>query len=337
MHLRSIIFADRTSRRRTAAVASAAALAATTLLAGTSADAAVVAGGGRNADRTPVSFHDSQGLAVQMCIDARLCEPADAAAGDIGSYFSAEAQVGPVRAIWGIDAAFLEDAAGNLTNRPAVTNSALFRAEGLRPHARYTIEGPWGTHRCVTNADGALDNKNCIFGAGGEEGGTVAQGPVESLLFPSRAPRGFLGNLTVPQTVTGSPSGFNRVVVTGPGLTARANRFVLGGQLAANQPMSLLGKTALRLGSKANTRTVTKTLRLRSVGTAPVRAQIRKAGANPVAFKVTRTCGAVAPGRSCAIQVSYNPGAHDKKAVLVINDNTLAAPRRVTLTGIAPR
>jgi len=332
MHFKSSV------RGRTLAVLSAAAVAATTLLAGTvSADAAVVAGGGRNADRTPVYFHDSQGLALQLCTDAVLCEPADAAAGDIGSYFSAEAQVGPVRAIWGIDAAFLEDAAGNLTNRPAVTSSALFRAEGLRPNARYTIQGPWGTHRCTTDADGALDNKNCLFERGGEAGGTVGAGPVKSFLFASRAPRGFLGDLVVPQTVTGSPTGFNRVQVTGPGLNARAGRFVLGGQLAADQPMSLMGQTAMKLGSKANTRTVTKTLRLRSVGTASVRAQIRKAGANPAAFKVTRSCGAIAPRTSCAIQVTYNPGAHDKKAVLVVNDNTLAAPRRVQLTGIAPR
>lgn len=51
--------------------------------------------------------------------------------------------------------------------------------------------------------------------------------------------------------------GFNKVKVTGPGLKASATRFVVGGQLASNQPMAVLGKTAPKMGSRANTRTVT--------------------------------------------------------------------------------
>ena len=326
-------------RSRSVVALSAAALAATTLLVGSaSADAAVVAGGGRNPDRTPVFFRDSQGLALQLCTDAVNCEPVDPAApAEIGSYFSAESQVGPVRAIWGIDAAFLEDAAGNISTRPGVTNSALFRAEGLRRNSRYTIKGPWGTHRCTTNADGSLDNKNCLFERGGEAGGLVGSGPVKSFLFSARAPRGFLGDLTIPQTVTGSTNGFNKVTVTGPGANFRSNRFVLGGQLAANQPMGLLNKSSMRFGSRNNTRPVTKTLVYRSVGTAPARVQVRRTGANPVAFKVTRNCGAIAPRTTCRINITYRPGAHDKVAALVINDNTLSAPRRVSLTGITGR
>jgi hypothetical protein len=324
--------------RGSIAVLSAGVLATTALVAGmASANAVVSPGGGRNADGTPAFVRDGQGLAMQLCVNATFCEAADAAAGDIGQYFSAEAALGPMRAIWGIDAAFLEDAAGNLTNRPGVTNAALFRAEGLRPNSRYTIRGPWGTHRCTTNADGALDNKNCLFEAGGEAGGALRTGPIKSLLFTARAPRGFLGDLVVPQRVTGSPSGFNRVTLTGPGANFSTNRFVLGGQMRANQPMGLLAKDSLRFGSRTNTRTVTRTLRYRSVGTAPATLRVRRAGPNPFAFKVRENCGALAPRQVCRIRVSYNPGANNRRARLVINDNTLAPPRRVSLTGIAPR
>jgi hypothetical protein len=158
------------------------------------------------------------------------------------------------------------------------------------------------------------------------------------LLFPSRAPRGFLGDLVVGQTVTGSPSGFNKVTVTGPGLNTRASRFVLGEQLAANQPMGLLGKTSMLFGSRNNTRSVTNTLVYRSVGAAPAPVHVRRTGADPVAFKVvTRGCGAIAPRTVCKIEITYRPGANDEKAALVIDDNTLAAPRRVSLTGITGR
>jgi hypothetical protein len=325
------------TRRRHLAVLSATALAAATLLAGNgAADAAISPGGGRNPDRTPVFLRDAQGLALRLCTDTVNCEPA-AEAGEIGSYFSAEAELGPMRAIWGIDAAFLEDAADNITDRPTLTSSALFRAEGLRPNRRYTIRGPWGTHRCTTDGQGQLTNKNCLFERGGEAGGRLGAGPIKSFLYTRLAPRGFLGDLVVPQRVTGSPTGFNRVTLRGPGVRARTRFFVLGGQMAEDQPMALMGRSQLRLGSRSSGATVTKTLHYRSVGTAPVTMRIRKAGNHPGAFRVTRGCGELAPRQSCRIEVTFNPGRLDRFARLVVTDNTLAGKRRVFLTGIAPR
>ncbi|MGH3315477.1 MAG: hypothetical protein ACRDO0_04970 [Nocardioidaceae bacterium] len=135
------------SMRRSVVALAATALASTALLgAVNTADAVVRPGPGRNADRTTVFIRDGNGMALQLCTDAINCEAP--VAPDIGSYFSAEATVGPMRAIWGIDAAFLEDEAGNPTTRAAVSNSALFRAEGLRANRRYTIRGPWGRHTC---------------------------------------------------------------------------------------------------------------------------------------------------------------------------------------------
>jgi hypothetical protein len=325
------------TRRRSFALVSVTALAATTLMVAPGADARVFPGGGRNPDRTPVFLRDAQGLALQLCSDAVNCEAVEEA-GEIGSYFSAEAELGPMRAIWGIDAAFLEDAADNITRRPGLTNAALFRAEGLRPNRRYTIRGPWGTHRCTTNREGALDNKNCLFERGGEAGGRLGAGPIKSFLYTRLAPRGFLGDLVVPQRVTGSPSGFNRVTLRGPGVRARTRFFVLGGQLVEDQPMAMMGRDRLRLGSRSRARTVSKTIRYRSVGTAPANPRIRKAGNHPGAFRVTRrNCGPVPPRRACLIEVTFNPGRRDRFARLVITDNTLVRKRRVFLEGIAPR
>lgn len=323
--------------RRTLAILSVAGMAATAL-AGTTGTAAgvVTAGGGSNPDRTPVYVRDSEGMALQLCTDNVFCEPADTAEGGIGNYFAAEASLGPMRAEWGIEAAFLEDAAGGISNRPALTSFALFRADGLRPNRTYTIRGPWGSHRCFTNNQGELNNKNCLFDRGGEAGGRIRSGPVKSFLFDLAAPRGFVGALEVPQRVVGSPTGFNRVTLTGPGPDYRTNMFALTGQLADNIAMSQVSKSSLRMGNRRNTRPITRILRYRSVGTAPARFRVRRGGENPFAFRVNENCGAVAPGRVCRIEVVYRPRLHDRSAVLTITDNTMAKPRRVTVRGIAP-
>ncbi len=322
--------------RRSFAILSASALAASTLFVGMagSADAAVAPGGGRNADGTPTYVRDAHGLAAQMCTDALNCEPGEAP--DIGAYFSAEADLGPLSAGWGIEAAFLEAADGTISTRAAVSNSALFRAEGLRPNRRYTIRGPWGSHTCLSNGQGELNNKNCMFERGGEAGGPLRTGPVKSLLRARFPVRGFLG-ADVPQRVTGSPTGFNRVTFTGPGVNVRTNLFLITGQLADNTPMAMVNRDRLRLGSRTSTRTVTKVIRHHSVGTATARARVSKAGDNPRSFRVDNNCRSVAAGRTCAIRVSYNPGRNDRFATLVIDDNTMAKPRRVDLVGRAPR
>jgi len=99
----------------------------------------------------------------------------------------------------------------------------------------------------------------------------------------------------------------------------------------------MVSTSALRLGSRTSTVPVTKVIRYRSVGTAAATPRLSKTGPNPAAFQVRKNCTSVAPGGLCTISVTYRPTVHDKSAVLVIDDNTMAPPRRVTLTGVAPR
>jgi hypothetical protein len=324
--------------RRSAAIFSATAVTATALLAVSNpAGAVLTRGGGANADGTPGFIRDRQGIAVQLCADAVQCEAA--AAPDIGSYFSAEATLGPMRAIWGVEAAFLENAAGNPTNRAAVSNIALFRAEGLRANRRYTIKGPWGTHRCFTDERGRLDNKNCLFERGGEAGGPLSAGPVKTLLRAKVVPAGgFLGG-DVARRVTGSPTGFNKVTLDGPGAHFRTSFFTVGGELVDNTAMGMLTKKRIEMGTERRTTPVTKRVVYRSVGTAPARVRVSKAGENPGAFKLNNSCARVSlnPGRRCAIEITYTPKRENSKAMLVIDDNGIAPARQVRLKGITGR
>lgn len=319
-----------TTVRRSFAILSATAMAATTLFAVTAADAAVTVGGGRT-DGIPNYVRDGNGLALQLCTDAFACEPA--VAGEVGAYFEAEAVAGPLRASWSIEGGFLEDAAGNPTTRVAVANVASFDARGLVPSRRYTIRGPWGTHRCLSDVRGRLD---CLVERGGEAGGPLRTGPVKSFLVGRFAPNGFISGLEATQRVIGSPSGFNRVTFTGPGVNARTNLFTLSGQLRASTPMGLLSHTGMRLGSRSGARPMTKVVRYRNVGTAAARVQVRKTGQR-VAFRVDNNCRQVAAGRTCAIRVTFKRTRHDKAAALRITDNTMAPARTVRLRGIAAR
>jgi Big-like domain-containing protein len=322
--------------RRAAALFSASALAATALIATAgSAGAVVTAGGAADPEGRPGFFTDSQGIRLALCTNAVNCEPADPVDPLHGGYFAAEAQAGPVLAIYGIETAEGEDAAGNPNGQAIVANVARFRGD-LAANRQYRIQGPWGTHSCLTAADGELD---CIVEAGGEAGTPVGGGPVKTFLRRvSGAPAGFLGDLETAGPVTGSPTGFNRVVVRGPAgnIVGQTNLFSVQGQMAANTPMANLSTDALRMGSGTNARPVTRNIRFSSFGTAPATPQVTKLGANPGRFAVdTSACAAVAAGRACNIRVTYTPqNNRDASARLRIGTGIPGSARQVSLQGV---
>ncbi len=79
-------------------------------------------------------------------------------------------------------------------------------------------------------------------------------------------------------------------------------------------------------------------LTIRSTGQAPLQVSaVRIEGADAGDFSVgSRPCRSpVPPKRSCSFRVNFNPGATgSRRAVLVIEDNTAASPRRVGLSGV---
>jgi methionine-rich copper-binding protein CopC len=324
----------RRSGRVPAALLSVAALAATGAIATAGpAGAVITRGGTTGADGLATMYRDAQGAAVAQCADAAFCPPV--ANGDGPMYYSADASVGALRATWVLEGIFLEDAAGNPTNELAISNSALFRADGLQANKRYTITDPWGTHHCIADGDGSLGNKNCLFEGGGEGGGAVGSGPVKSLLRAVNAPAGFFGPLDAARKVTGSPSGFNRVTLTGPGVNIGTSFFTVNGQMPAGTAMTTVGTDALKLGSITKATASTATIPVTSFGTAAANFTVAKSGANPGAFQV-QIPASVASGSAGSISVTYTPKANrNVSAVLTIDDNGLATPRTVTLTGVA--
>ena len=327
--------------RRAAALLSASALAATALIATAgSAGAVVTAGGAADPEGRPGFFTDSQGIRLALCTDAVNCEPADPADPLHGGYFGAEAQAGPVLAIYGIETAEGEDAEGNPNGQAIVANVSRFRADGLTPNARYTIRGPWGSQSCVTDASGQLDGDiACGAEAGGEAGTPIGGGPVKTFLRRvSGAPAGFLGDLETAGPVTGSPTGFNRVVVRGPAgnIVGQNNLFTVTGQMAANTPMASLNTAALSMGNGRNAQPVTRNIRFSSFGTAPATPQVTKLGANPGRFAVdTSACAAVAAGNACDIRVTYTPqNNRDASARLRIGTGIPGSARLVSLQGV---
>jgi len=330
--MKSNTFARRQGRTP-AALLSVAALATTGLIAAAApAGAAVTTGGQADESGRPAFVRDAAGIALALCTGAH-CEPADPADPLHGGYFSAEATAGGVTAIFGIETAAAEDpATEEPTDQASLANVARFRGENLRPGGRYTIKHPWGTTTVFADDRGDLD---VVRETGGEAGTPLGSGVVKTFLRRLTAPAGFLGNLDTAGPVTGSPTGFNRVQVTGPGVDAATQRFIVNGRLRANTAMTSVETKALRLGSRTKARPSVATIPVSSFGTAAADLTVTKSGANPGAFRV-QTPAAVASGSSADIRVTYTPTANrNASATLTIADNGLAAPRQVKLTGIA--
>jgi hypothetical protein len=296
------------------------------------ANAAVTRGAGENASGTPNFYKDAQGMALELCLDGTAdvqCEPP--ADDHLGIYFAADATAGPLSAIYGVEAVLDTDVT---PAEPMVLNGARFRFEGARPNTRYTIKDPWQTSTCRTDGTGSAD---CRLETTGDFS-TVRNGHITTFLRsigPSATQ--FIGTHTRTNRVAGSPTGFNRVVVTGGGQRFSTNRFSLMGQKRDNTAMSALNRKALELGNGRQADAVRKAVRYSSIGTANARPTVRKAGQNPAAFRVSDNCASQAPGTACSITVTFRPRQHAnsvKRAVLVIDDNGLAAPRRVSLKGI---
>jgi methionine-rich copper-binding protein CopC len=207
----------------------------------------------------------------------------------------------------------------------AVDQLSRYTGSGLAP-GRYTIKDPWGTvSSCTADAAGKMDCR-------------IAARRITSFLHGTGRNVGFVGNGVAATTFVGSPTGFNKFLITGPaGFRASASRSVLTGKKLPNTAMSSMTTTkALSFGSITKARPSVATIPVSSFGSAPLRVTTRLAGANPRAFTVTNGCASVASGSACTIGVRYAPTANrNASAVLTIDDDGLAAPRKVTLSGVA--
>jgi hypothetical protein len=299
--------------RRSAALLSAAAGAAAGLFAAASPAGAVInLGPPRASDGLPAYIVDGEGIAIAPCDTAtpvRDCggvfDPTDP------TYWDAGGNAGPIKLAYSVSS-------------PIGGRIARFTGSALTP-GRYTIKDPWGTVHCQADVGGKMDCR-------------LPGRRITTLLRATTAVPGFIGNANVERTFTGSPTGFNRVLITGPRkFKASTTHLAITGLMRANTAMSAVNTDALTLGRPKNAAPVVKNVHYTSFGTAAARPTVRLAGANAGAFKVRNTCGSVAPGRGCNIVVAFRPRQHVNqtvKARLLINDNGLAARRTVKLTGV---
>jgi hypothetical protein len=321
---------------RSTALISAVVLAASGIFAtmGT-AGAVITSSAGENADGTPRFLRDARGMALALCTDANVnaCEPA--VDDHIGVYFAAEANTPHLRANWGVEAVENGDNPGGA---PLVSNGARFRLNGLRPNTRYTIKDPWGTTTVRTNASGSRDFRI-------ETNGRIknlSNGHVKTFLrAPQRNASAFIGSANLTSRVVGSPTGFNRVRLMGPGSRSwSTGRFTLMGEKRADTAMSMVSRKSLQLGNGSQSAVIQRSVGYSSFGTAAARPRVSKGGLNPAAFSVQNRCGSQAPGTRCSIVVTFRPSQNAnsiKRAFLRIDDNGLAAPRRVSLRGVGVR
>jgi hypothetical protein len=300
-------------RAKTAALLSAAVVAASGIVATMGASNAAVTLGPDRADGLPEYVVDAQGLAVAPCdTETGICGGAFDATDP--AYWDAGGDAGPIRLVYSVSS-------------PAGGRIARFTGSALTP-GRYTIKDPWGTVTC-TAPGGKMDCR-------------LPGRRITTLLRQTPTPRaGFAGSPNINRTFTGSPTGFNRIRITGPGaFRASTNRLAITGLLRANTAMSSVDKQALVMGNGRKATAVTRTIRYSSFGTAAARPTVRKGGTNPGAFSVRDNCASQAPGSACSVTVKFVPRQNvnsTKRAFLVIDDNSLAAPRQVNLKGVGLR
>lgn len=307
-------------RRRSAALLSAGAMAVTGLMAvAMPADAVITRSAGTTND-VPNYFRDDIGLRVAPCENVAVCvdpfDPTD------GVYFDAGATTQSFRAVWSVGAGF-----DPLEPPVEIDNSFRFTADGV-PNGRYSMRHPWGTATCNA-AGGSMDCRSALTAR-----------PVSTFLRTLARPAGFLGNGETPRRVTGSPTGFNRLVITGPGgFRESTSLFTVLGQMPAATPMADIDKQALTFGNRTKTAPTTRILRYESLGTANASATATVAGRNAARFTANdAACTSVAPGSSCGIRVTYRPQRNRNAAarLRIVTAGNAGATRVVTLRGTGP-
>jgi hypothetical protein len=296
----------------------------------------------------PAYYTDNAGISLQLCVDGSAncggATPTDdgaggpgvAVAGDgEGFYWMATATVRSPRGT--IDVEFAHEAAWASLTQPIVFDRTRIR--GHMKQGRYTLLTPYGRTRFA--AEGT-DQRNVNLtqdpGCAQTRGGTCSR-KMTNWLRSTRAPRGYLGNGAALTTVTGGTERNSLVLLAPNGkVIGRTARFAITGKLA-DGPAALLSKGSVDFGNTA--RVAQRSIRLQNPGTAALALQ-RISIVGDKNIKVARTgCATRASlpsGASCAVTLTYRPGALKRSsAKLVINDNTIAGVHRVPVRAGVPR
>jgi hypothetical protein len=253
--------------RTRAAIATAAALVAAAALAAP-ASAQLVAAGPVDPDTGfPESYTDAAGQTVDLCVDAEECGDATVPNAPDGEAFfwSAESADiplsggGTVAAIYAVEAAF-----GGDTDQSRIVFSRMrYRFEDAAA-GTYAIQTPWGPQTVTTSGNQSnagedvgcdpVGTQDCDFGLALDT--TISTflhseaDATDRLLGPGPGTDDAEIDV-VPGPVLGSPTGFNRVSVSGPGGTGSTGDFIVTGRLAGDaDPVAIMSATPSGFGPR---------------------------------------------------------------------------------------
>jgi hypothetical protein len=319
----------------------------------------------------PSYYADANGLQLQLCQDGLpLClsgpTPIQDTHATLGGtageafYFYANATVAGFKMETGLEAAYLGAGPGNEMTfmRTQATNKTA------TPNGVYHLTDPYGSYTCTANTQGLVQPaKGCRTDQGPvpEVFTAALSGRIGPFLTwdtfggtgPDAPPPGYIGDNTTPHAVIGSPTGFNKMRVSGPGITGtctnsdgstvancqETDKLILQGKVLPGGSSAALSSGTLDFGDVPATPPVTKTLTYLNTGNAPITiGSMAVTGAGAAAFAITDKCP-VAPatldvGARCTVDVAFTPDpGNSSSATLTIADDTVAATHDVTLQG----
>jgi hypothetical protein len=281
----------------------------------------------------PAAYTDGTNVRLELCRDTAQClgTTADMVAPDGEAfYYHASAEVGDgIVGFVALEAAFLDD-------DPIVFQRTQVDAPAgvFQPGATYTITDAYGSYTCDGNDDPTVRTR-CRIESGGAPNlfSDAVAGRIDNFLVSTSAPAGHIGNAVSPTPVAGGAT----FSVSGPGVLASTNQWIIQGRLAgpesAPAPGAITSVPSVDFGGQPVDTGVSavRTVNLRSVGNTPLSGIT--VGTGSAEFPVTSTCGAtLAVARECAISVRFDPATAGARAgALTITSS--AGTRTVPLTG----
>jgi hypothetical protein len=355
----------RRSKRALGSLIAAVTAAGVSTIAAPSASASLGSAGPIDPATNFPAYYTDGGLALELCLGLPFClsdtdlVAVHEAGGDAEAfYWAADATAGAFEVHLALEAAYAADG----PNQEVVFQRTQVRMRdgGLPANTVYTVKDPYGTFTCTTNEDGEIDSNGCRIETTPVETefGRALPGRLGPFLTwdtfgttgPDAPPAGYIGDNATPHAVVGSPTGFNAVKITGPGLpnacadgTPRCietDEWIIQGKVAdTGRPSASLSAGALDFGNVPATPPVTRSLTYANTGTLPVTlSDVALSGASTSAFGVQNGCPVapttVDPGTRCTINVTFTPQpGQSSTATLTVTDGTAASPRTVALNG----
>jgi hypothetical protein len=285
-----------------------------------------------DADGFPAHYTDNSGTSLQLCVDTTAnclgAVPADVSTAPDGEgfYWMATSTVSSPRG--SIDLEFALEAAWIDVGQPTVFERTRVRGD-LTP-GKYTLLTPYGSTRLSAVGTGQR-NVNLTQDLSCALPGPGCPPRLDNFLTSVSAPTGYLGDGSTATRVTGGTKRNELVLLNSKGaVIGRTGQFAVMGKLV-DGPAAALSSHAVDFGNTA--KVAHRSVGLKNQGTAQLSLQnISVAGANTIKVDPTG-CAArasLAPGASCAVNLTYRPGKlKTSKATLVVNDNTIVGAHRV--------